>query len=81
MEVLHGFRMELLAAEPLVVGGTVTLSETIRTGDDPREAAALAQGRHIAKNIKLAIPESEITYVPTVATHTIESLPITYDKR
>lgn len=33
------------------------------------------------KNIKLAIPESEITYLPTVATHTIESLPITYDKR
>ncbi len=33
------------------------------------------------KNIKLAIPESEITYVPTVATHTIESLPITYEKR
>ena len=33
------------------------------------------------KNVKLAIPESEITYVPTVATHTIESLPITYDKR
>ena len=33
------------------------------------------------KNIKLAIPESEITYLPTVATHTIESLPITYSKR
>ena len=33
------------------------------------------------KNLKLAIPESEITYVPTVATHTIESLPITYEKR
>jgi cytochrome P450 len=33
------------------------------------------------KNMKLAIPESEITYVPTVATHTIESLPITYEKR
>ena len=28
-----------------------------------------------------AIPESEISYVPTVATHTIESLPITYGKR
>ena len=33
------------------------------------------------KNIKLAIPESEIRYTPTVATRTIESLPITYDKR
>lgn len=33
------------------------------------------------KNIKLAIPESELTYLKTVATHTIESLPITYDKR
>jgi cytochrome P450 len=33
------------------------------------------------KGIKLAIPESAITYLPTVATHTIESLPITYSKR
>ena len=33
------------------------------------------------KDIKLAIPESEIQYPPTVATHTIESLPITYTKR
>ena len=33
------------------------------------------------KNIKLAIPESEITYLKSVATHTIESLPITYDRR
>ncbi|MBV1688306.1 cytochrome P450 [Novosphingobium sp. G106] len=33
------------------------------------------------KDLKLAIPESEITYLPTVATHTIESLPITYGKR
>jgi cytochrome P450 len=33
------------------------------------------------KNIKLAIPESELTYLKTVATHTIESLPITYEKR
>ncbi|MBW8754116.1 MAG: cytochrome P450 [Sphingomonadales bacterium] len=32
------------------------------------------------RNIKLAIPESEIRYLPTVATHTIESLPITFDK-
>jgi cytochrome P450 len=33
------------------------------------------------KNIKLAIPESEICYKPTVATHTIESLPITFERR
>jgi cytochrome P450 len=33
------------------------------------------------KDIKLAIAESEIRYLPTVATHTIESLPITYSKR
>lgn len=30
------------------------------------------------KDIKLAIPESEIAYVPTVAVRTLESLPITY---
>ena len=33
------------------------------------------------KRIKLAIPESEIVYKPTVATHTIEALPITYSMR
>jgi cytochrome P450 len=33
------------------------------------------------KGIKLAIAESEIRYLPTVATHTIESLPITYGTR
>ena len=33
------------------------------------------------KNIKLAIPEEDIRYLPTVATRTIESLPITYEKR
>lgn len=33
------------------------------------------------KNIKLAIPEGEIRYTPTVATRTIESLPITYEVR
>lgn len=33
------------------------------------------------KNLKLAIPEDQIRYLPTVATHTIESLPITFDKR
>jgi cytochrome P450 len=33
------------------------------------------------KNMQLAIPESEIRYTPTVATRTIESLPITFEKR
>ncbi|MCJ2188500.1 cytochrome P450 [Novosphingobium beihaiensis] len=33
------------------------------------------------KNLKLAIPESEITYQPSVATRTIESLPITFETR
>jgi len=33
------------------------------------------------KDIKLAIPHEDIQYLPTVATHTIESLPITYERR
>ncbi|MFK4872461.1 cytochrome P450 [Novosphingobium sp. ZW T3_23] len=33
------------------------------------------------KNLKLAIPESAIRYTPTVATRTIESLPITFEAR
>jgi cytochrome P450 len=40
--------------------------------------------REIARqmtNIRLAIPESEIPYLKSVATRTIESLPITYDVR
>jgi cytochrome P450 len=32
-------------------------------------------------NIKLAIAESDITYLPSVATHTIERLPITFTRR
>jgi cytochrome P450 len=32
------------------------------------------------KNLKLAVPESELRYLRTVATHTLESLPITYEK-
>jgi cytochrome P450 len=32
-------------------------------------------------NIRLAIPESEIAYLPSVATHTIERLPITFTRR
>ena len=33
------------------------------------------------KNIRLAIAEEDIRYVPTVATHTIASLPIAFEKR
>lgn len=33
------------------------------------------------KNLKLAIPVEDIRYTPTVATHTIESLPITFEPR
>lgn len=33
------------------------------------------------KNIKLAIPEEDLCYLKTVATRTIESMPITYEKR
>jgi len=33
------------------------------------------------KNIKMAVPEEELRYLPTVATRTLESLPITYEKR
>ncbi|GGC02589.1 cytochrome P450 [Novosphingobium endophyticum] len=33
------------------------------------------------KNIRLAIPEDAIRYTPTVATRTIESLPITFEAR
>ena len=33
------------------------------------------------KNIKMAVSEEELTYLRTVATRTIESLPITYEKR
>lgn len=33
------------------------------------------------KNIRLAMPVDQIRYAPTVATQTIESLPITYERR
>jgi cytochrome P450 len=32
-------------------------------------------------NIKLAVPVEEITYLPTVATHSIERLPLTFSRR
>lgn len=40
--------------------------------------------RELAKrveNIRLAIPAEEITYLPTVATHSIERLPLTFARR
>src|SRR5262249_34949203 len=52
--------------------------------------AALARGeikiaaKEISRRldqIKLAIPEDELTFLPTVATRTIASLPITFTKR
>ncbi|MEZ5742608.1 MAG: cytochrome P450 [Sphingomonadaceae bacterium] len=33
------------------------------------------------KNLKLAVPEDDLTFLKTVATRTIESLPITYERR
>ncbi len=33
------------------------------------------------KNIKLTIPVEELRYQPTVATHTIEYLPLTFERR
>lgn len=70
----------------------VNLGRHVAFGGGPHRCIGLAlarmevkvAAREIArqmKNIKLAIPESEIRYTPTVATRTIESLPITYDKR
>jgi cytochrome P450 len=32
-------------------------------------------------NIRLAIPADEIRYLPTLATHTIASLPLTFSRR
>ena len=32
-------------------------------------------------NIQLAIPVEEITYLPTMATHTVERLPLTFSRR
>ena len=44
------------------------------------KVAAREVGRRF-RDIRLAIPESEIQYLPTVATRTIESLPITFQRR
>lgn len=68
------------------------LGRHVAFGSGPHRCIGLAlarmevkvTAREIAKRMKkirLAIPESKITYVPTVATHTIESLPIMFDRR
>ncbi len=44
------------------------------------KVAAREVGRSL-KNIKLALPEADIRYKPTVATRTIESLPISFESR
>lgn len=70
----------------------VNLGRHVAFGGGPHRCIGLALARmevkvacrEVArqmKDIRLAIPESEIRYVPTVATRTIESLPITYAKR
>ena len=68
------------------------LGRHVAFGGGPHRCIGLALARmeikvaareiaHQLKDIKLAIPQDEIRYVPTVATRTIESLPITYSKR
>jgi cytochrome P450 len=32
-------------------------------------------------DIRLAIPREEITYLPTLGTHTVERLPLTFTRR
>lgn len=70
----------------------VNLGRHVAFGGGPHRCIGLALARMEVKvacrevarrltDIRLAIPESEIRYVPTVATRTIESLPITYAKR
>ena len=70
----------------------VNLGRHVAFGGGPHRCIGLALARmevkvacrEVArqlKDIRLAIPEDEIRYVPTVATRTIESLPITFSKR
>ncbi|WP_313439913.1 cytochrome P450 [Novosphingobium sp.] len=70
----------------------VNLGRHVAFGGGPHRCIGLAlarmevkvAAREIArqmKNLKLAIPESAIRYTPTVATRTIESLPITFEAR
>lgn len=68
------------------------LGRHVAFGGGPHRCVGLALARMEVKlaaqevarqmtDLKLAIPEDEIAYLKTVATHTIESLPITFDKR
>ncbi len=68
------------------------LGRHVAFGGGPHRCVGLALARMEVKlaaqeiarqmtNLKLAVAEDEIRYLPTVATHTIESLPITFDKR
>ena len=68
------------------------LGRHVAFGGGPHRCIGLALARmeikvaareiaHQLKDIRLAIPESEIRYVPTVAVRTLESLPITFSKR
>lgn len=67
------------------------LGRHVAFGGGPHRCIGLALARmeikvaareiaHQLKDIRLAIPESEIRYVPTVAVRTLESLPITFSK-
>jgi cytochrome P450 len=70
----------------------VNLGRHVAFGGGPHRCIGLALARmevkvaareitRQMKNLKLAIPESAIRYTPTVATRTIESLPITFEAR
>jgi len=70
----------------------VNLGRHVAFGGGPHRCIGLALARMEVKvacrevarrltDIRLAIPESEIRYVPTVAVRTLESLPITFSKR
>ena len=68
------------------------LGRHVAFGGGPHRCVGLALARmetkvaareiaRLMKDIKLAIPEEDIRYTKTVATRTIESLPITFSRR
>ena len=70
----------------------VNLGRHVSFGGGPHRCVGLALARmevkvacrevsRQLKDIKLAIPEDQIRYVPTVAVRTLESLPITFSRR